>query len=240
MRIIIRVLGLIFLSGLANITLAEENKKAEGISGAAEFGLVLTTGNTNNSTTTGKFKVTYDARKWLHNFNLNIVNAQTDGTRTAERYFFTAKSDYKLKNERFLFVGLTHYIDKFSGFAYQSAVTFGYGKNFYDTKDFKFSAEIGPGYRVSEFDTGGNEEEAIFHLGSKSRYLINKYTSLSAKLSIDSGTNQTISILDLGYINQLSNALALKVGYNVKNSSNAPVGNKRLDSITSMSLLYSF
>ncbi|HFB67203.1 MAG TPA: DUF481 domain-containing protein [Aeromonadales bacterium] len=218
----------------------EQDKGPKGLSGSAEFGLVVTTGNTDNSTTNGKFKLSEDTKNWFHDFSLDVVNAKTDGVKTAERYFFNAKSNYKLDKNQFLFVGLSHDIDKFSGFDYQTSVTAGYGRKLYDDKTFKLSAEIGPGYRISEFDTGGSEKEGIIHLGAKSKYIINEFSSVGADLSVDSGSNQTISILDLGYVNKLTSALALKVGYNVKNSSNAPVGNKSTDTITAVSLLYSF
>lgn len=219
---------------------AEKSKEPKGLSGSAEFGLVVTTGNTDNSTTNGKFKLSDDTKNWFHDFSLDVVKAKTDGVKTAERYFFNAKSNYKLDKNEFLFVGLTHDIDKFSGFDYQTSITAGYGRKLYDDKTFKLSAEVGPGYRISEFDTGGSEDETIIHLGAKSKYVINEYSSLNADMSVDSGSNQTISILDLGYVNKLTTALALKVGYNVKNSTNAPVGNKATDTITAVSLLYSF
>ncbi len=243
MRILHGIGLTLLLSGLSGVVFAadaEKDKGPKGLTGSAEFGLVATSGNTDNSTTNGKFKLSDDTENWFHDFSLDIVNAKTDGVKTAERYFLNAKSNYKIDDKQFMFVGLSHDIDKFSGFDYQTTFTAGYGRKIYDTKTFKLSAEIGPGYRISKFDSGGSEKEAIFHLGVKSLYVVNEFSSFNADLSVDSGSNQTISILDLGYVNKLSAALALKIGYNVKNSSNAPVGNKSTDTITAVSLLYSF
>jgi len=219
---------------------AEEEKEPKGWFGAAEFGLVITSGNTDTSTATGKFEVSYDLEKWLHFAKLEVVNAEVDDTTTAERYLLNLKSDYKMDDNQFLFAGFTHDIDKFSGFDSQSTLVAGYGRKLYDTENFQLSAEIGPGYRTSELDDGSNDSEAILHLGSKGKYTVNEYSHFVADLTIDGGSDQTISIFNIGYVNKLNNALALKLSFNIKKSSNVPVGNDDTDTITSVSLLYSF
>jgi len=231
--IILPFLGCLYLH-------AEEEKKPQGFSGITELGIVVTSGNSSNTTTTGRIDLNYDLRRWLHHLKVNVINTQTDGIRTAERYNLNTKSNYKLQNEQFLFLSFTHDIDNFSGFQYQSAVAMGYGRNIISNDTMKWSVDVGPGYRISEFKSGGNNKEAIVHVGSNAKYSINKLSSLKAELNVDHGKSQTISILDLGYINQLSKSLAIKVGYNIKKSSNVPIGSKATDTITSISLLYSF
>jgi putative salt-induced outer membrane protein len=222
---------------LASIA-ADETPK--GVTGAAEFGMVISSGNTDNSTTNGKFEISNDVEKWLHFGSINIVVAETDGITTAERYLLNLKSNYKLDESQFLFTSLSHDVDKFSGFDSQSTFVLGYGRNLFDTKEFKLSAEIGPGYRVSELEAGGNDSVTVFHLGAKSKYEVNDDSHFVGNLSIDSGSDQTITIIDLGYVNKLSKALSLKLGYNYKNSSNVPIGAEKTDTITSVNLLYNF
>lgn len=217
-----------------------EDTIPKGMTGSAEFGMVLTSGNTDNTTTTGKFEISNDLENWLHSAKLTFVSADTDGATTAERYLLNLKSNYKMDNDQFLFAGLTYDVDKFSGFDSQTTFIFGYGRNFYDTDTFKLSAEVGPGYRMSEFETGGNESEAILHLGATSKYIVNEASHFEGELTVDGGSDQTITILDIGYINKLNSSLALKVGFNMKNSSDVPIGTKETDTITSVSLLYSF
>lgn len=225
---------------IAQTGLTEENEAPKGVSGAAEFGMVLTSGNTDNSTTTGRFEISNDLEQWLHFAKLEVVTADVDGTSSAERYLLNLKSDYKLENDSFLFAGLTHEVDKFSGFDSQSTLVAGYGKKLYDTEIFLLSAEIGPGYRKSELENGDSESESILHLGAKSKYVINEASYLTSDLTIDRGSEQTVSILNLGYVNKLNSTLALKVSVNIKNSSDVPVGIEETDTITSVSLLYSF
>jgi len=218
----------------------DEKKEPKGFTGAAEFGMVLTSGNTDTSTTTGRFEVSYDLEKWLHFAKLSVVNAQVDNETTAERYLLNTKSDYKMNDDQFLFAALTHDIDKFSGFDSQSTIATGYGRKLYDTQTFQLSAEIGPGYRTSELEDGSNNSEAILHVGSKGKYVINKYSHLAADLNVDGGSDQTITVFNVGYVNKLNSSLALKLSYNIKKSSSVPVGTDNTDTITSVSLLYSF
>ncbi len=231
---------MIILAFLTMTVAADEDSAPKGVSGSAEFGLVVTSGNTENSTTNGKFEISNDLEKWLHFAKLDVVTAKTDGTSTAERYLLNIKSDYKLDEEQFLFAALTYDIDKFSGFDSQTTFAVGYGRKLYDTKEFKLSAEIGPGYRVNKLDAGGDESETVLHVGAKSKYVLNESSHFVGDVSVDSGSDQTITIINLGYVNKLSNALALKIGYNYKNSSTVPFGTEKTDTITSVSLLYSF
>jgi len=219
---------------------AAEEVAPKGITGSAEFGMVITSGNTDNSTTNGKFEISNDTEQWLHFGSLNVIAAETDNTSTAERYLLNLKSDYKLDETQFLFASLSYDVDKFSGFDSQTTFAVGYGRNFYNTETFKLSAEVGPGYRVNELETGEDESETVLHLGAKSKYVLNENSHFVGDLSLDSGSDQTITIIDLGYVNKLSNTLALKLGYNYKNSSEVPVGTEKTDTITSVSLLYSF
>lgn len=235
----------LFISVVAiNSTLvfAEESKKKEpkGLFGAAEFGMVVTSGNTDTSTTTGKFELSYDDDEWLHFGKLEIVTADVDNASTAERYLLNLKSDLKMDDDQFMFVGLTHDVDKFSGFDSQSTLVLGYGRNLYNTENFQLSAEIGPGYRMSELEDGTSEDESILHVASKGKYTINEASHIVSDLTIDGGSDQTITVFNIGYVNKLNNRLALKLSYNVKKSSDVPVGIEDTDTITSISLLYSF
>lgn len=232
----------LLLVASASFIASAEDAPAEpkGLTGSAEFGMVVTSGNTDNSTTTGKFELSYDTNNWLHFGKVEGVTAETDNVSTAERYLLNLKSDYKLLDDQFLFVGLGYDVDKFSGFDYQSTVTMGYGRNIFTSDEFKLSAEIGPGYRKSKLETGETESESIVHLGAKSKYTINEASHIAGTLNIDSGEGQTISILDLGYVNKLNASLALKVGFNIKRTSDVPVDVEKTDRITSVSLLYSF
>lgn len=217
---------------------AEETLK--GVVATAEFGMVLTSGNTENSTTTGKFEVSNDLEQWLHSLKFDIVSAKADGVTTAERYLFNLKTNFKMDTEQFFFAGLAYSVDKFSGFDSQTTLVAGYGRVLYDTESFKLSAEVGPGYRKSKLEAGGDESEAIVHVGAKGKYIVNDASHVAAEVTVDGGSEQTISIVDLGYVNKLNNSLALKIGFNTKKSSNVPVGIKNTDTITSVSLLYSF
>ena len=236
-----KILTIALLSALSfSQAQAAEDEGPKGMSGSAEFGMILTSGNSDSSTLNGKFALTNDTVEWLHTASLDMVRAESESVKTAERYVLNAKSNYKLQDDQFLFVGLNHDVDKFSGFDYQTSITAGYGRKLYDTDQYKLSVEIGPGYRISKFKAGGDDNEGILHLGATSKYIINKASYLDGKLVIDTGSNQTITALALGYVNSLSSSLALKLGYNLKHSSDVPAGTNKSDSITSVSLIYSF
>jgi len=227
-------------ASVTNLAQAAEDKGPKGLSAAAEFGMIVTSGNSTNSTVNGKFSIENDVEQWLHKAKLSIVNSESENVTTAERYLLKLKSNYKLGEKQFLFGGLTHDVDKFSGYDYQTSIVAGYGRVIHDTDKYKLSMEIGPGYRNSKLKTGASDSEGILHLGAVSKYTINEATYIEANLNIDSGSDQTITELELGYVNSLTQSLALKVGYDLKNSSDVPAGTRKTDTITSVSLIYSF
>jgi putative salt-induced outer membrane protein len=230
----------ILASSAVNIAHAAEGEGPKGLSGAAEFGMILTSGNSDSSTINGNFSIEHDIEKWLHRGRLSVVNTESENVTTAERYVLKLKSNYKLTEDQFLFGSLTHDVDEFSGFDYQTSVAVGYGRQLYNTENYQLSVEVGPGYRTSKLKTGGDESESILHIGANTKYIVNEATFLEASLNIDHGSDQTVSELDAGYVNKLNSSLALKLGYNVKHSSEVPAGSEKTDTITSVSLLYSF
>jgi putative salt-induced outer membrane protein len=65
-------------------------------------------------------------------------------------------------------------------------------------------------------------------------------TTLSDKLLVESGSSDTLVTNTLALAVKISTKLALSVGYNVENNSNPPAGLKKLDSLETLNLVYSF
>ncbi|PIP79864.1 MAG: hypothetical protein COW84_08310 [Gammaproteobacteria bacterium CG22_combo_CG10-13_8_21_14_all_40_8] len=235
-------IGSIFESGQerAEANSAEKSKEAKGFTGEIEFGFVVTKGNSDNSNSAAKIALIDDRAVWRHQLRLEANKADADGVNTVERYLMNFQSDRKLQTGAYFFGAVSHEIDKFSGFDYQSTAVLGYGKNFYDEKKFKLSADSGPGYRYSKLDQGGNEQEAILHIGAKSQYIFTEATKLSANLSMDNGSQQTITFFDVGLVSKLTSSLSVRFNFNVKNTSNAPDDKKATDTITSFNVVYGF
>ena len=63
---------------------------------------------------------------------------------------------------------------------------------------------------------------------------------MSDKLLVESGSNDTLVTNTLALAVKISTKLALSVGYNVQNNSNPPAGLKKLDSLETLNLVYSF
>ena len=223
-----------------NVVHAAEDGVPKGLSANAEFGMILTSGNSDSSSINGKLSVENDLDKWLHSGKLSAVKTESENITSAERYLLKLKSNYKLGSDEFLFGGLNHDVDEFSGYDYQTSVIAGYGRKLHESDTYKLSIEIGPGYRTSKLKAGGDDSEGILHLGANSQYIINQATHIDGTLSIDTGSDQTITELDLSYVNKLNSSLAVKLGYNLRNSSDVPVNSKKTDTITTVSLIYSF
>ena len=70
--------------------------------GEAELGAVMTTGNAETQNVNAKAKLVNERDKWKHTANLEIMSSSSDSETTAERYFLSGMSVYKLSVEIYL------------------------------------------------------------------------------------------------------------------------------------------
>jgi len=107
--------GLVSASSL--VLAADEKKPAwKGEVGA---GYIATTGNSDTSKLSAKAEGTLEKEKWRHYFKVTALNSDSNGVTDAERYFIAGKSDYKYKEDSYVFGRADYETDKINGFDYQ-------------------------------------------------------------------------------------------------------------------------
>ncbi len=65
-------------------------------------------------------------------------------------------------------------------------------------------------------------------------------TSITNKLSVESGSDNTLLHNDLALQVKISDRLALSAGYGIQNNSSPPPGLKKLDTVETLNLVASF
>lgn len=219
-------------------------------SGKGQAGLVFARGNTDTDTINLKLDMADEVDLWKHALTMAALRAATDGETTADRYMAGWQSNYKFTDKAFWFGGLRYEKDKFSGFDFQASLTTGVGYSFYDTKEIKFSGQVGVGYRQSRTDSDAipphhSAGDAIFVAGLNYENQITATTKVLDKLSLESGSDDTLVSNFLGLEVKVSTALALAVGVDARYHTDPP-GNadgttrKKLDTLSTVNLVYSF
>jgi putative salt-induced outer membrane protein len=204
------------------------------------LGYVGTTGNTDTATFNAEFLLTLRSAKWTHNMKAQALGSQQSSQTTAERYFLENKSDYNLDEMQYLFGKASYLDDRFSGYSYQATGSVGYGRYLIKNDTFSLQAFGGVGYRQVEIVNGDSNGEAIVTVGEKLEWVISDSSKLVQSFTSDIGSDLTLSIFELGLESQIVDRIATKIAFQARNISDVPVGRKKTDTQTSISLVYAF
>lgn len=222
--------------------------QAAPFTGEAELGWVTTSGNSETDNLTFKGQANKSYGKVAHNFALEALNSSSSSnnvtTRTAERYLFNYKMDYTVTERGYIFGSLNYEKDRFSGYQYRTNELVGYGHRFHTSETLKTKAELSVGARQSKLNIpvngDDNVDESIVKALAELRWAISETSKFSEELSVESGDDSTVSKSVTGLKVNLNSSLAMKLTYTVKHTSEVPLGNKKTDRESVVTMVYSF
>lgn len=204
------------------------------------FGYVGTSGNTDTDTYNLEFLMTLVSDQWLHNVKFQALGSQENSQAKAERYYLEDKSDYNLDGDQYLFIKGSYTDDRFSGFDYQAATSVGYGRYLVKNDTWEFQGYGGAGLRRNAESEDGTYNEAIFTVGEKVNWTISDNAVLTQSLNSEIGNDRTVSVLEVGLETNIIGDITTKLAFQARNNSKVPAGRKKTDTLTSISLVYSF
>lgn len=222
--------------------------------GKGQAGLVASQGNTDARTANAALDLGLLEGSWQHSLHLEALYAQSAGIESAERWAALWQSNYGFSPTLYTFGAARFDRDLFSGFAYQESVAAGIGYKIFDTDGLKLSVQAGPGVRREEPQAltrdatgavatrvmGQPTSSAILSAGIDYSQALTATTALSDKLLVETGGGNTLLTNALALSVKMSTRLALSLGYNIQNNSSPPPGLKKLDSIETVNLVFSF
>lgn len=214
--------------------------------GSVEAGVVRTTGNTETQNTSLKGDVIYEEGQWKYTGHGEAFGASQEDTTTgvntvsAERYLLSGKADYKMSDLDYVFGLVQLQKDRFSGFEYEHVVSAGYGRKVIKEADMELDIEIGPGVRFFKVDGGESDEEALLRLAGKYWWAITDHSKFTQDLTIEIGEDLTTTTSVTGLQASVSDSLAMKLTFTVKNKNEVPAGVEKTDTETALTLVYAF
>ncbi len=209
-------------------------------SGSLELGGIATSGNTDTSSLTGKFRLIFDSPKWRHDTRLEALKSTDSGKATAERYLGVYKARYKFSRLSYVFWVLRAEKDEFSGYRYQVSESLGYGRRLWGSTRGYLNMEIGPGARQSEVNDGERSEDVILRWFSDFQYAFSKHAELTEELLVQSGNNNTETESVSGLKVKINGALSVRLSYTLKHNSQVPADREKLDTKTAITLVYDY
>jgi putative salt-induced outer membrane protein YdiY len=178
---------------------------------------------------------------------------ESAGIVAAERWDTSWQSNYDLTKDLYTFGLLTYRHDLFSGFDYQASASAGVGYKFIATDTTKLDAQVGVGYQVLRPENIDKPNGVVLGrtlLPSESgiaetaavnySQALSSTTTLTDKLAVTASSADTLVTNALAVAVKVSTKLALSVGYALQDNTKPPAGLKRIDTLETVNLVYSF
>lgn len=220
--------------------IALADKESPGWHGEGEFGLAITSGNSDTETLNGRLKLINNSGLWRHTLGLEALSVSDSDSTTAERYTFGYKADRKTSDTEYLFGAFRYDDDRFSGFDFQSSLTAGYGRRLFDRQRSRLDVELGAGYKFAETVDGESQNEVVARLYGDYEYTVSDNALFSQTLLIEPGPENTFTESVTAFKVGFAEKLALKLSFTAKNNSDSPAGTTSTDTISAASVVYSF
>lgn len=234
---------------------AEQPKETPIYTSSAELGMLFKSGNTTSADMKAGYDFKYEKDLWRSTFafDLLVKKANKEGA-DGEEHFETAdqkwtlnsKTNYILdKAQKSYIYGNFDYEDsRFGSFDNQSSISAGWGREWYKTNTASFFADIGPGYKRDVLKDPSLNKSA-FIIQAQALYLrkINENVefkqTFSAKYAPKSGENSKYKA-ESSITTKLIETLQLKFSFLIDHNTEVQAGDKKTDTQTAITLVYSF
>ena len=212
---ILILIGIVFAGNVYAEEPADKRWKDE-----AEFLYVQTGGNTDVLTLAFKNMLEYKFSKPLKGvWNISALKSETDGDKTAERYYTDLRLDYLFTEHWYAYVLGTWLKDEFAGFDDRYSVGPGAGYKILIGPKHFLLAEAGLNYTHEDYVVQRGESFVEGRAFGKYEYAFTKKNraSLSSEYLYDFDDNSNYkSNSEAVLISALSDVLSLKVSYEVR------------------------
>ncbi|RBW48521.1 YdiY family protein [Marinobacter sp. F3R11] len=223
-------------------------QEAKDWEGEAELGVLITSGNTEETNVNGRLGLVHEVVDWRNIAELSSNYSEAEDQTTAEKYKGSVETNYKFDDSQYWFLRGSYENDRFSGYDFESAVTTGYGNRVWQRGERSFlDLSAGVGYRYNKLEVVNSdgedaEKEAIARLAAQFDYELSDNALFHQKLSTEIGLeeNNVISQSETAIKANIVGNLSMKAAYRVKHVSDAPAGTDSTDTETAITLLYGF
>jgi len=228
------------LISLLSATAMAQQTPTNDVTTELELGAIFTTGNAENENVNYSVVVDWLRNDWEYQFSTEGLRASQDTELTAQRLYHFARARQNLSESSYWVSRVAYEDDRFSGYDYQADATVSYGRSMLQNIDnMSLDADIGVGYRksVSEEDTFN---EAIIRLAGEYEWGVSETATFFQDLSIEAGEETSIFRSQTGVESQVLDSVVMRVSLEVKHQTEVPVGRKKTDTATVISLVWNF
>ncbi len=265
-RLVFALLVLLPVAALAQSSPSGKDSDSGGWSGSGEFGYAGTRGNSHTENLNAKLSLKQENALWKNSFYLTGLRSKGDVTvvdangnsvtrfsTTANRYEAGASLGYKISPRSYLVTAGRYDHDNFGSNLWQGVLSIGYGYIALKTSRSELSFEAGPGYKryrpadqvvtfngITRRIPSQVKDEAVLRALVNWKYRLTGNTRLENTLLIEAGSSNKYYQNDTGLSVNMTEKLALKLGYEYRYNSTVEPGVKNADQLFTTNLVYSF
>lgn len=228
-------------------TAAAEDPKPFTLDG--EFGLILTTGNTETTSVKGKLSAHQELERWSNDFvaealykkdEVDVDGVDTSQT-TAQKWFVSGQGNYKLENPDHRLFGFASYEDdRFSSFDFQSTIAAGWNQKLWSDETSSFEYSIGPGYSYAKDNNDQTISGLIVRGALDYQWKISDTATFKQLISTEVGDDNTKSKSETSLSAQINGSLSMKLSITLDHNSDVADDRDNLDTQTAVTLVYTF
>ncbi len=220
-----------------------QGEEVEGSDEAAweaeiEYGMVMTTGNTETENTNGSLEVERQQARWRQNTSARALRTVDDSVTVAERYTFSYKLDYRFRERDYGFAIARYEDDRFSGYDYRASEAVGYGRNVVSGPRVRMDLEVGVGMTQDSPEDADREEHGMMRFAGDLRWQIREQARFRQALLVEDAAVTYVES-ETSLTSQVVDNLAMRASLQVRHYSEVPEETEETDTITSLNLVYS-
>ncbi|MCV2883466.1 DUF481 domain-containing protein [Aestuariibacter sp. AA17] len=230
--------------------LAQSSEESKPLTLDGEFGLIVTTGNTETTSFKTKLSSHHELESWSNDYiaealykqeNIENDDGEEESQTSAQKIFLSAQGNYKLDNPEYRLFGFSSYEDdRFSSFKYQATIASGWSHKVWDDEYGKFEYSIGPGYSIAETNEGESANSIIARGALDYRWKISETATFRQQFSTEVGADNTKSKSETSVSAQINGGLAMKVSLTMDHNSDVDEDKEHLDTQTAVTVVYNF
>lgn len=215
-----------------------------------EFGYQSHSGNSDTQSMNARVGADYTSGRHRSSGEWKFYLLYKDGEEDKRLSTYKLQSDYKLGPKTYLYATFKGVDSLYSAYFKDYTLSSGFGYQFSNTEELILELELGPGFRYQEpnLDEIDDDDiifpetvrEAIFRGHLSSKWQVVDSLSLSASVTLVSGSSNSRVDSDISVINDITDDIALKLTHSRQYHDKVPEGLEKADSVFSVNLLFVF
>ncbi|MDR2189179.1 MAG: DUF481 domain-containing protein [Azonexus sp.] len=213
----------------------------DGWKGQGEAGAANTTGNTEGTNAALGLHFTREGLRWDQTFDITADYQRSDGVTTKSRYFAAYNARYKFDGPFYATGLLSWENNRFAGFRRRLTESLGFGYTIIDSPDLTLSAEGGPALRQTRHvEDNATDNSIALRAAVRNRWAILPTLTFTEDFSYYADSRNSTIVSETALNVALTGTLSARLSYLIQYESDPPPPLENTDTLTRLTLVYSF